>query len=268
MRGSVEEESEDRGDRKEKGFDRRIAELGIRIKDADQWKVRDDVFDEVTLLALYRLVHKKHLTTLGGPISTGKEGNVFYGEKDGKPLAIKIYLIRTANFRAMTEYIDGDPRFSHVRRSRKEIIFAWTRKEFSNLKRARKAGVPVPEPYSFDRNILLMEFLGEGQAPFPQIREVELPDPGATYREIVGYIEALFSRARLVHGDLSEYNVLFGDRPVLIDMGQAVTLDHPRALQFLVRDIANINRFFSDKCEVMGEREIFQRIAGERLAGP
>jgi len=264
----VEEESEDRGDRKEKGFDRRIAELGIRIKDADQWKVRDDVFDEVTLLALYRLVHKKHLTTLGGPISTGKEGNVFYGEKDGKPLAIKIYLIRTANFRAMTEYIDGDPRFSHVRRSRKEIIFAWTRKEFSNLKRARKAGVPVPEPYSFDRNILLMEFLGEGQAPFPQIREVELPDPGATYREIVGYIEALFSRARLVHGDLSEYNVLFGDRPVLIDMGQAVTLDHPRALQFLVRDIANINRFFSDKCEVMGEREIFQRIAGERLAGP
>ncbi|HTY52132.1 MAG TPA: serine protein kinase RIO [Methanomicrobiales archaeon] len=264
----MEEESEDRGDRKEKGFDRRIAELGIRIKDADQWKVRDDVFDEVTLLALYRLVHKKHLTTLGGPISTGKEGNVFYGEKDGKPLAIKIYLIRTANFRAMTEYIDGDPRFSHVRRSRKEIIFAWTRKEFSNLKRARKAGVPVPEPYSFDRNILLMEFLGEGQAPFPQIREVELPDPGATYREIVGYIEALFSRARLVHGDLSEYNVLFGDRPVLIDMGQAVTLDHPRALQFLVRDIANINRFFSDKCEVMGEREIFQRIAGERLAGP
>jgi RIO kinase 1 len=256
------------GEPDERGFDRRIAEFGIRIKDADQWKVQDDVFDEVTLLALYRLAHKKHLTTFGGPISTGKEGNVFYGELDGKPLAIKIYMIRTANFRAMTEYIDGDPRFSHIRRSRKEIIFAWTRKEFSNLKRARKAGVPVPEPYSFDRNILIMEFLGEGQAPFPQIREVEIPDPEATYREIIGFAETLFSRARLVHGDLSEYNILYGERPYVIDMGQAVTLDHPRALRFLVRDLRNINRFFSDKCEVMGEQEIFQRIAGEMFAGP
>jgi len=256
------------GEGDERRFDRRIAEFGIRIRDADQWKVQDDVFDEVTLLALYRLAHRKHLTTFGGPISTGKEGNVFYGEKDGKPLAIKIYMIRTANFRAMTEYIDGDPRFAHVRRSRKEIVFAWTRKEFSNLKRARKAGIPVPEPYSFDRNILLMEFLGEGQAPFPQIREAELPDPEVTYREIVGFIGLLFSKARLVHGDLSEYNILFSDRPFLIDMGQAVTLDHPRALQFLSRDIRNINRFFSDKCEVMGEKEIFQRIAGERFTGP
>ena len=252
----------------ERRFDRKIAEFGIRIKDADQWKVQDDVFDEVTLLALYRLVHKKQITTLGGPISTGKEGNVFFGELDGKPLAIKIYLIRTANFRAMTEYMAGDPRFSRIRHSRKEIVFAWTRKEFSNLSRARKAGIPVPEPYSFDRNILLMEFLGDGGVPFPQIREVELPDPAATYREVLGFVGTLFSEARLVHGDLSEYNILYGGRPFLIDMGQAVTLDHPRALQFLVRDLRNINRFFSDKCEVMGEQEIFQRIAGERLSGP
>jgi RIO kinase 1 len=252
----------------ERRFDRKIAEFGIRIRDADQWKVQDDVFDEVTLLALYRLVHKKQITAIGGPISTGKEGIVFYGERDDRALAIKIYMISTANFRAMTEYMDGDPRFSHVRRSRKEIIFAWTRKEFSNLSRARRAGIPVPEPFSFDRNILLMEFLGDGQKPFPQIREVDLPEPDATYREIIGFIEALFSRARLVHGDLSEYNILFGKSPHIIDMGQAVTLDHPRALHFLVRDIKNINRFFSDKCEVMDEQEIFQRVAGERFAGP
>jgi RIO kinase 1 len=252
----------------ERRFDKKITELGIRIKDEDQWKVRDNVFDEVTLLALYRLANRKHITAFGGPISTGKEGIVFYGEREDRALAIKIYMISTANFRAMTEYMDGDPRFSHIRRSRKEIIFAWTRKEFSNLKRARKAGIPVPEPYSFDRNILLMEFLGEGQRPFPQIREVELPDPEATYREIIGFIEILFARARLVHGDLSEYNILYGKEPHIIDMGQAVTLDHPRALHFLVRDIKNINRFFSDKCKVMGEQEIFQRIAGEMFAGP
>jgi len=251
----------------ERRFDRKITELGIRIKDEDQWKVRENVFDEVTLLALYRLANRRYITAFGGAISTGKEGIVFYGEREDRALAIKIYMISTANFKAMTEYIDGDPRFSHVRRSRKEIIFAWTRKEFSNLKRAKKAGIPVPEPYSFDRNILLMEFLGEGQKPFPQIRDVEIPDPEKTYHEVIGFIETLFSRARLVHGDLSEYNILYGKGPHIIDMGQAVTLDHPRALHFLVRDIRNINRFFSDKCEVMGEQEIFQRIAGERFAG-
>ena len=221
------------GDPDERRFDKKITELGIRIKDEDQWKVRDNVFDEVTLHALYKLVNRRHITALGGPISTGKEGIVFYGEREDRALAIKIYMISTANFKAMTEYIDGDPRFSHVRKSRKEIIFAWTRKEFSNLKRAKKAGVPVPEPYSFDRNILLMEFLGDGEVPFPQIRDVEIPDPAKTYHEIIGFIGTLFTRARLVHGDLSEYNILYGKGPHIIDMGQAVTPDHPRALHFL-----------------------------------
>ncbi len=168
----------------ERRFDKKITESGIRIKDENQWKVRDNVFDEVTLLALYKLANRRYITAFGGPISTGKEGIVFYGEREDQGLAIKIYMISTANFKAMTEYIDGDPRFSHVRKSRKEIIFAWTRKEFSNLKRAKKAGLPVPEPYSFDRNILLMEFLGDGEKPFPQIRDVEIPDPAKTYHEI------------------------------------------------------------------------------------
>ena len=60
-------------------FDREIEAMGVRIKDADALKVRDDVFDEVTLVALYKLVHKKLISVIGGPISTGKEANVFYG---------------------------------------------------------------------------------------------------------------------------------------------------------------------------------------------
>ncbi len=66
-------------------FDREIETMGVRIKDADTVKVRDDVFDEVTLIALYKLVHKKLISAIGGPISTGKEANVFYGgERDGR----------------------------------------------------------------------------------------------------------------------------------------------------------------------------------------
>ena len=72
-------------------FDKKLEEMGVRIKDADQFKVSDDVFDDVTLLSLYKLVHKKHLSLIGGSISTGKEANVFYGERDGTSIAIKIY---------------------------------------------------------------------------------------------------------------------------------------------------------------------------------
>ena len=250
-------------------FDRRLEELGIRVKDADQLKVRGDVFDEVTLLALYKLAHKKIFSEIGGVVATGKEGNVFYGERDGKGVAIKIYMMRTANFKAMTEYLDGDPRFRNVRRTRKEIIFAWTRKEFSNLKRARSAGLRVPEPYAFDRNILLMEFLGEEGVPYPQIRLVELEDPAAVYTEVVDAMDRLYKEAKLVHGDLSEFNILFsGGHAFLIDMGQAVTRDHPRAIPFLLRDIRNVNRFFSQHCETIGDEVLLRRIAGERFEGP
>jgi len=243
-------------------FDRKIEAMGVRIKDADTVKVRDDVFDEVTLMALYKLVHKKLISVIGGPISTGKEANVFYGERDGQGVAIKIYRIQTANFKAMTEYLAGDRRFSSVRGTRKGLIFAWTKKEFSNLARAHEAGIPVPEPLAFDRNILLMTFLGEDEVPYPQLRNAEIEDYGAVYRQVLGYVERLYREARLVHADLSEYNILYHEKPYLIDMGQAVTLDHPRAPAFLIRDIKNLNRYFSRYCDVQDEQEIIKTLVG------
>jgi RIO kinase 1 len=245
-------------------FDRKLESFGIRVKDADQWKVRQDVFDEATYLALYKMAQRKLITAIGGVVSTGKEANIFYGERENLALAIKIYLMKTANFKAMTEYLDGDPRFSHVRRTRKDIIFAWARKEYSNLIRAHEAGIPVPEPQGFDRNILVMEFLGENGRPYPQLRIARMEDPAVIYQKVIENIEALFREAHLVHADLSEYNILLGSIPYFIDMGQSVTLDHPRAMQFLVRDIANVNRFFRQYCHVIEEREIFDRITQGR----
>jgi RIO kinase 1 len=253
-------------DRYERESDRKIEGMGIRIKDADQLKVREDVFDEVTLLALYKLVHKKYITAIGGSISTGKEANIFFAECGSDPLAIKIYRIRTANFNAMSEYLIGDRRFSNVKRSKKDLIFAWTRKEYSNLLRAHKAGVPVPVPVVWDRNILVMGFLGEGERPFPQLRNVELDDPESVYATIVSYVKILYEKAGLVHADLSEFNILYGDIPYLIDMGQSVTRDHPQALRFLMRDLIILNRFFGDLCETRDERALFSELTGIPMA--
>jgi RIO kinase 1 len=249
-------------------FDRKLEEMGVRIKDANQLKVKEDVFDEVTLLTLYKLVHKKWLSLIGGSISTGKEANVFYGERDGRSIAIKIYRIRTANFTTMSSYITGDRRFSRVKKSKQDLIFAWTRKEFSNLARSREAGVPVPEPLVWSRNILIMSFIGENEAPFPQLRNAEIADPSEVYSAIIKDIDILYKKAELVHGDLSEFNILYGDQPYIIDMGQSVTRDHPRAHKFLMRDIHNINRFFNNRCETSDDLEIFNSITGLDKAEP
>ncbi|HJJ30837.1 MAG TPA: serine protein kinase RIO [Methanocorpusculum sp.] len=260
-------------------LDRKLSDLGIKIKDEDSRKVTDEVFDEVTLLSLYKLVHKKVISSLGGSISSGKEANVFLAgrcedaetaDSESEPVlvdaAVKIYRIRTGNFTRMSEYIVGDPRFSSIRHTHKDMIFAWTKKEFSNLSRAREAGLTVPQPYAFDRNILVMEFMGENGIAYPQMRQILPASPEETYNEALGIITDLYRKAKLVHGDLSEYNILTGpDGLILIDMAQAVTLEHPRAYNFLFRDIANINRFFEKKCTVRDPHEIFREIVGEEF---
>jgi len=251
-------------------LDRKLSRMGIRIRDEDQRKVRDEVFDEVTLLALYKLANRKLFSAIGGSISTGKEANVFHAERgEGEDCVIKIYRIRTGNFNAMTEYIMGDPRFSNIRNTRKEIIFAWTRKEYSNLSRAHDAGLPVPEPIAFDRNILIMSFIGSKGVPYPQLRLNPPEDFGAAYEIILDLLQRLYQEARLVHGDLSEYNILHGDGEFwLIDMGQAVTPDHPSAHRFLFRDIQNINRYFGSGCKTLDEHEILKGIVGEDFFTP
>jgi RIO kinase 1 len=128
--------------------------------------------------------------------------------------------------------------------------------------RAKEAGIAVPEPLVWDRNILIMTFLGEGECSFPQIRSVKLKEPQKAYETIIQMIDILYNKADLVHADLSEFNILYGDQPYLIDMGQSVTRDHPRALPFLMRDIRNINRFFSSRCDVQSDIKIFNAVTG------
>ncbi|HJK35147.1 MAG TPA: serine protein kinase RIO, partial [Methanocorpusculum sp.] len=123
-----------------------------------------------------------------------------------------------------------------------------------------------PEAFAFDRNILIMEFLGENGIPYPQMRQRLPKSPEESYQDALGLIRDLYQKARLVHGDLSEYNILTGpDGLILIDMAQAVTPEHPKAYNFLFRDIKNINRFFASKCKTTDEHELFRSIVGEEF---
>ncbi|HJK00865.1 MAG TPA: serine protein kinase RIO [Methanocorpusculum sp.] len=258
--------------KKIKKLDQKFTDINKKIrKDDDDHKVIDEVFDETTLLALYKLVNKKVIKSIGGSISTGKEANVFiaeYTDKAGEKssAAVKIYRMRTGNFTTMSEYVLGDPRFSNIKQTHKDIIFSWTKKEYSNLSRCRDAGIPCPKPIAFDRNILIMEFLGEKGIPYPQIRKRLPKSPKETYQEAICLIRDLYQKANLVHGDFSEYNILSGEEElILIDMGQAVTPEHPKAYNFLYRDIRNINKFFAQKCRISNELDLFRNIVGEEF---
>jgi RIO kinase 1 len=244
-------------------YDTRIDATRVKLKDLDQLKVREDVFDDITLLALYKMVNRGWISAIGGSISTGKEANVFLADRKDDLVAIKIYMTRTANFQKMQDYIAGDRRFLKIGKSRRDIVFAWTRKEFSNLKRAADAGLPVPKPLFFDRNILVMEFLGENEQAYPQLRIANIPDPEHVYIELIEALRILWQEAKLVHGDLSEYNILYGrGKAYLIDMGQAVPPDHPHSIIFLQRDVEQLNRFFSTRCEIREMMEMMRYITG------
>jgi RIO kinase 1 len=226
--------------------DRKFDEFRKRLKDADQFKVEQSVFDDATFAAIYKLVQDGHIDAFGGPISTGKEANVYeaLGQED-TDVAVKIYRINASNFRHMRDYLEGDPRFEGIGNDKKRVVLAWTQKEFANLERARRAGVRVPEPIAVERNVLVMELVGLVEDRARRLAEVNVENPETAYEVVREYMRRLHS-AGLVHGDLSEYNMIIHDGElVIIDLGQAVTVHHPNADEFLRRDCRNVAKFFS-----------------------
>ncbi len=209
-------------------------------------KIYNDVFDFSTTYVLYKLENSGYIDRIKSIISTGKEANVFLGYNFQKePIAIKIYRIETSNFNNMYKYIAGDHRFEYVKLRKRDIVFAWAKKEFKNLEIAYKVGVRVPRPIVWRKNVLVMEFIGENETPAPRAKDQPPNDPNAWFEKIMEYVEKLYKKGKLVHGDISEYNILnFNEEPVLIDIGQGVPKDHPLALELLKRDLENIHRWF------------------------
>lgn len=224
-------------------------------------KITDTVFDKSTLMTLYALIRKGAIDLLYGVIKTGKESNVYLGkDKNGDNVAVKIHRIGTGDYRSMLDYIEGDLRFKGIKKSKRSIVYIWVKKEFKNLKRAKDCGVRVPDPIAFKNNVLVMEFIGEYDIASPMLKNARLNDPRKVFETIRLDMKKLYSDGNLVHGDLSEYNILMrNDVPVIIDISQGVIREHPRAEEFLKRDVSNVCRFFSKFFEV-DEKEVFEFI--------
>ena len=221
-----------------------------RIKDFDDSKKRatlESVFDERTIFQLNKLTVNGPLDRVEGIISAGKEANVYLAyDLEGNEVAIKIYKIDSNTSKWMRNYIVGDPRFKRIPHNISKIIYLWASKEYKNLKRAEKAGLRVPKPIFVKNNILIMEYIGFGPIPAPKLKDIKDPkEIISLLGEILEMMKLLYQKAKLVHGDLSEFNILYhNQQPVIIDISQAVSIQHPKAEIYLVRDIKNIFNFF------------------------
>ena len=179
-------------------------------------------------------------------------------------MAVKIFLTSTREFKkTVLQYIDGDPRFKKIKRDTRNIVYAWALKEFKNLERAYEVGVRVPKPITVHKNIIVMTFIGENGIPAPLLKDAEVSDYEEMFWKVVDNIKALYCKAKLVHADLSEYNIMvWKENPVFFDFGQAVLTSHPNADLFLERDVKNVVSFFKKRGVEVEAKSVLAEIWG------
>jgi RIO kinase 1 len=227
----------------------------------------EEVFDQTTRMVVFDMLNRGIIYELNGAVSSGKEAKVYWGKnKEGVDLAVKIYLTSSAEFKkGMHKYIEGDPRFKDVKHDTRSLMAVWAQKEFRNLGEALAAKVRVPQPIAVKSNVVVMEFIGKEGVSAPSLKEQPPANPERVYRTIVTYIKRLYRKAKIVHGDLSEYNIMmWKGKVVVFDVSQSVSIQHPLADFMLRRDLANVNRFFSRlDVKVFPVEELYKMVVGK-----
>lgn len=243
----------------------------------------EQVLDPRTRMILLQLLNRDIVSEIHGVISTGKEANVYHAittpQKSGGAVApppvhraIKVYKTSILVFKDRDKYVTGEHRFrsGYNKSSNRAMVKVWAEKEYRNLRRLHAAGIPCPEPVYLKAHVLVMSFLGTSKGwPAPRLRDQEFSDLSADeaadrwrdlYLTLLGYMRMMYQVCRLVHADLSEYNILSQkDKLYIIDVSQSVEHDHPRSLEFLRMDIKNVSDFFARKgVDTLSERTVFR----------
>lgn len=244
----------------------------VRQKDKADRATVEQVLDPRTRMILFKLLSQGVISEINGSISTGKEANVYHATKpDGGHLAIKIYKTSILVFKDRDKYVSGEYRFrnGYCKGNPRKMVRTWAEKEFRNLNRIYKAGIPSPEPQLLKGHVLVMSFLGEEGLPAPRLKDAEFSTDKACqmYLQMVRRLRILYNTCRLVHGDLSEYNLLYHNGEAYwIDVSQSVEHDHPHALEFLRKDCMNVNKFFlKNGVSVLSNKELFEFVTDQSM---
>lgn len=247
-----------------------------RDKDKADRATSELVLDQRTRMILLQMINRGIVSEIHGAISTGKEANVYGAvlhEEDGQQLqrAVKIYKTSILVFKDREKYITGEHRFKGgaEKGNNRKMVKLWAEKEFRNLRRLHAAGIHCPEPIKLKLHVLVMEFLGDRKGwAYPRLRDANLTGDDVEqqwrtlYIQLLGIMRKMYQVCRLVHADLSEYNILYHNKQLyIIDVSQSVEHDHPRSLEFLRMDIKNVGDFFRRQgVDTLADRDIFNFI--------
>jgi RIO kinase 1 len=191
-------------------------------------------------------------------LMSGKEAMVFIVRCGDELRCAKVYKEASKrSFRQAVDYTEGRKTKNSrkaramekgTRYGRKVQEAAWQSAEVDALYRLAAAGVRVPTPYNFHEGVLLMELVTDGEGdPAPRLNDVDFTEDEACthHRSLMAQVVRMLC-AGVVHGDLSEYNVLLGaEGPVIIDLPQAVdAAGNNHASSMLERDVGNLTAFF------------------------
>ena len=219
----------------------------------DDRATSEQVLDPRTRLILFKLLNSTFLGEIDGCLSTGKEANVYYATSgrndDNLEYAVKIFKTSILVFKDRDRYVSGEYRFrnGYCKTNPRKMVKLWAEKEMRNLKRLYVMGLPCPEPYLLKSHVLIMRFIGINGWCAPRLKDAELTNKQMNdcYLRICVIMKRMYHECNLVHGDLSEYNILWhNSEPYVIDVSQSVEKAHPSATSFLRKDIANITLFF------------------------
>ncbi|MDE1871900.1 MAG: serine protein kinase RIO [Thaumarchaeota archaeon] len=218
---------------------------GTSEKDVfDKKKVMDDVLDRTSIMTLSKLINSGTIAYVNGVVGSGKEAKMYWAvDRDGKDVALKIYLVTASNFKKRKPYLVDDPKFTRIKKGTRNMVELWAQKEFRNLTQCIKHGIPAIKPIRILKNVLVLEFVGKDGTPAKTLVESEIDEND--YKNAISIISQLYKKAELVHADFSEYNIFKTENGlILFDLGSAVDIRHRNAKEFLQRDITNISRFF------------------------
>ena len=208
---------------------------------------------------LRSMVEEGFIQRILRPLKSGKEAEVFVVEADGEVCAAKVYKeAHRRNFRQRQDYVEGrksgdsrqDRAMQHGSRfGQRQREAAWQTHESDTMRRLNAAGSRIPRLRQLGDGVLLMDLVLDAHGePAPQLGSCQYSRDQALrwHSWLIGEVARMLCTG-VVHGDLSEYNILHAhDGPVIIDFPQAIdAARNTNAKRLLLRDVANLTRFFS-----------------------
>ncbi|OJT09881.1 Serine/threonine-protein kinase rio1 [Trametes pubescens] len=291
------------------GVNRKGPSATANMKDKSDRATNEQVLDPRTRIILFKMIGRGLIDEVNGCVSTGKEANVYHAlTPERNHLALKIYKTSILVFKDRDRYVSGEYRFrrGYSRHNPRKMVRVWAEKEMRNLKRLKTAGICCPEPIEVRENVLVMTFVGDKDGwASPRLKDADIPESAFPdlYVELLLMTRKMFIDCKLVHADLSEYNILYhiddteappadaeSHTPAepltsgaaleetealpaprghlwIIDVSQSVEHDHPHAFDFLRADLRNVEDFFSKRgAPTIGLRRTFEFVTREQLA--